>query len=122
MLKGIRVVELGTFITGPLAAMMLADLGAEVIKVERPEGDPFRRAFGADYGPAFTAYNRNKKSVVLNTSRSEDRDALVKLVASADVLIDNMRPAALEKLGLGEPALGLENPTLIHCSDRKSNV
>jgi crotonobetainyl-CoA:carnitine CoA-transferase CaiB-like acyl-CoA transferase len=116
MLSGIRVVELGNFITGPLAAMMLADLGADVIKVERPEGDPFRRAFGQDYGPAFTAYNRNKKSVVLDTAKPDDREALARLVASADVLIDNMRPAALEKLGLGEPALGEKNPRLIHCS------
>ena len=83
MLSGIRVVELGNFITGPLAAMMLADLGADVIKVERPEGDPFRRAFGQDYGPAFTAYNRNKKSVVLDTAKPDDREALARLVASA---------------------------------------
>ena len=76
MLSGIRVVELGNFITGPLAAMMLADLGADVIKVERPEGDPFRRAFGQDYGPAFTAYNRNKKSVVLDTAKPDDREEI----------------------------------------------
>ena len=67
MLEGVRVIELGNFITGPLAAMMLADLGAEVIKVERPEGDPFRRGHGSTYGPAFVAYNRNKKSVVIDT-------------------------------------------------------
>ncbi len=116
MLEGIRVIELGNFITGPLAAMMLADLGAEVIKVERPEGDPFRRAFGADYGPAFTAYNRNKKSVVLDTSKPEDKAALAALVASADVLIDNFRPSALDRLGLGEPALREKHPRLVHCS------
>ncbi len=116
MLEGVRVVELGNFITGPLAAMMLGDLGAEVIKVERPQGDPFRRAFGADYGPAFTAYNRNKKSVVLDTARQADREALTALVASADVLIDNFRPAALKKLGLAEPELGARRPALIHCS------
>ena len=116
MLQGTRVIELGNFITGPLAAMMLADLGAEVIKVERPEGDPFRRAFGADYGPAFTAYNRNKKSVVLDTAKPADREALGALVASADVLIDNFRPSALEKLGLGEPSLGRKHPKLVHCS------
>ncbi len=116
MLEGIRVIELGNFITGPLAAMMLGDLGAEVIKVERPEGDPFRRAFGGDYGPAFTAYNRNKKSVVLDTSKPDDKAALAALVASADALIDNFRPAALEKLGHGEPALGAQHPRLIHCS------
>ena len=116
MLEGVRVVELGNFITGPLAAMMLADLGAEVIKVERPEGDPFRKGHGGQYGPAFVAYNRNKKSVVLNTTKAEDRSQLLELVASADVLIDNFRPAVLDKMGLDSKTLEARNPKLIHCS------
>ena len=116
MLEGLRVVELGNFITGPLAAMMLADLGAEVIKVERPEGDPFRRGHGGQYGPAFVAYNRNKKSVVLDTTTPEDRKALLELVAGADVLIDNFRPAVLDKMGLDAATLEARNPRLIHCS------
>ena len=116
MLEGLRVVELGNFITGPLAAMMLADLGAEVIKVERPEGDPFRRGHGGQYGPAFVAYNRNKKSVVLDTTKPEDRKALLELVACADVLIDNFRPAVLDKMGLDAATLEARNPRLIHCS------
>jgi formyl-CoA transferase len=116
MLEGIRVVELGNFITGPLAGMMLADLGAEVIKVERPEGDPFRRGHGSLYGPAFAAYNRNKKSVVLDTATPEGRAALRALVAKADVLIDNFRPAILAKLGLGATTLKRDNPRLVHCS------
>ena len=116
MLEGLRVVELGNFITGPLAAMMLADLGAEVIKVERPEGDPFRRGHGGQYGPAFVAYNRNKKSVVLDTTKPEDRKALLVLVACADVLIDNFRPAVLDKMGLDAATLEARNPRLIHCS------
>jgi formyl-CoA transferase len=116
MLEGLRVVELGNFITGPLAAMMLADLGAEVIKVERPEGDPFRRGHGGQYGPAFVAYNRNKKSIVLDTTKPEDRAALLDLVASADVLIDNFRPAVLDKMGLDSATLQARNPRLIHCS------
>ena len=116
MLEGIRVVELGNFITGPLAAMMLADLGAEVIKVERPEGDPFRRGHGSTYGPAFAAYNRNKKSIVLDTATPQGRASLAALVDTADVLIDNFRPGVLEKLGLAPDALRARNPRLIHCS------
>lgn len=116
MLEGIRIVELGNFITGPLASMLLADLGAEVIKVERPEGDPFRRGHGTTYGPAFAAYNRNKKSVVINTSTPEGRATLLKLVDTADVLIDNYRPGVNEKIGLNYAALSARNPRLIQCS------
>jgi formyl-CoA transferase len=116
MLEGIRVIELGNFITGPLAAMLLADLGAEVIKVERPEGDPFRRGHGTTYGPAFAAYNRNKKSVVLDTTKPEGREQLLKLVDTADVLIDNFRPGVNEKIGLSYDALSARNPRLIQCS------
>src|SRR5438045_9512004 len=72
-LAGIRVVEQGTFITGPCAGMMLADLGADVIKVESPEGDPYRAYQGGQYSPHFQAYNRNKRSVALDMKRSEER-------------------------------------------------
>ncbi len=116
MLRGIRVVELGNFITGPLAAMMLADLGAEVIKVERPEGDPFRRGHGSTYGPAFAAYNRNKKSVVIDTTTPKGRADLLALIDTADVLIDNFRPGVIEKLGLAPDVLRARNPRLIQCS------
>ena len=116
MLSGIRVVELGNFITGPLAAMMLADLGAEVIKVERPEGDPFRRGHGSTYGPAFAAYNRNKKSVVIDTGKPRGREDLLALIDTADVLIDNFRPGVIEKLGLAPDVLRARNPRLIQCS------
>ncbi len=116
MLEGIRVIELGNFITGPLASMLLADLGAEVIKVERPEGDPFRRGHGTTYGPAFAAYNRNKKSVVLDTTKPEGRATLLKLIDTADVLIDNFRPGVNEKIGLAHAALRARNPRLIQCS------
>jgi crotonobetainyl-CoA:carnitine CoA-transferase CaiB-like acyl-CoA transferase len=116
MLSGIRVVELGNFITGPLAAMMLADLGAEVIKVERPEGDPFRRGHGSTYGPAFAAYNRNKKSVVIDTTTPQGRADLLALIDTADVLIDNFRPGVIEKLGLAPDVLRARNPRLIQCS------
>ena len=73
MLSGIRVIDLGSFITAPLAAMMLGDLGADVIKVERPEGDPFRNSHGGQYGATFLAFNRNKRGIVLDTAEPADR-------------------------------------------------
>ena len=72
-LAGIRVLEQGTFITGPCAGMMLADLGADVIKIESPEGDPYRAYQGAQYSPHFQAYNRNKRSLALDMKLKGDR-------------------------------------------------
>jgi crotonobetainyl-CoA:carnitine CoA-transferase CaiB-like acyl-CoA transferase len=116
MLNGIRVIELGTVITAPLTGMMLADFGADVIKVERPEGDPFRGSHGGSYSPTFVAYNRNKRSVVLDLTSQDDRTALLALIDGADVLLDNFRPGVLDKLGLAPDALRLRNPRLIQCS------
>jgi crotonobetainyl-CoA:carnitine CoA-transferase CaiB-like acyl-CoA transferase len=116
MLEGVRVLELGTTITAPLAAMLLADLGADVIKIERPEGDPFRSFRGGKYSPHFIAFNRNKRSVVLDLTQPSERHKLHELLATADVLIDNVRPNVLPRVGL-EPALLRERfPRLIHCS------
>ena len=100
MLQGIRVIDLGSFITAPLAAMMLGDLGADVIKVERPEGDPFRRGDGSQYSATFVAYNRNKRSIVIDSTTPAGREAQMKLIDSADVVIDNYRTPVLIKLGL----------------------
>lgn len=116
MLEGIRVIELGTVITAPLAGMLLADLGADVIKVERPSGDPFRWARGQGYGPSFVAYNRNKRSIVLDLSTNEDSQLLLQLVDSADVLLDNFRPGVLGRLGLEPAVLRERNPRLVQCS------
>ena len=116
MLEGIRVIEMGAFITAPLAAMMLGDLGADVIKIEPPEGDSFRRGHGSLYGSTFLAYNRNKRSVVLDLTDAVARRTLGKLVAGADVLIDNFRPEALKKLGVDHESMGAANPRLVHCS------
>lgn len=116
MLAGIRVIDLGSFITAPLAAMMLGDLGADVIKVERPEGDPFRSSHGSKYGATFLAFNRNKRSIVLDTGDPAGRERLARLVATADVLIDNYRPGVLAKIGLEPKALGERHPRLVHCS------
>jgi crotonobetainyl-CoA:carnitine CoA-transferase CaiB-like acyl-CoA transferase len=117
ILKDIRVVELGTYITGPAAGMHLADLGADVIKVERPgSGDPFRAFKGGLYSPHFQTYNRNKRSIALDTAKPEDRAVLHDLVATADVFIQNFRPGVAEKLGAGEDDLRRVRPDLIYCA------
>ena len=116
MLEGVRVVELGTTITAPLAAMMLGDLGADVVKVERPEGDPFRAFRGGTYSPHFVAYNRNKRSIVLDLTTDPGRRDLARILETADVLIDNLRPSALARVGLDPAALHDRHPRLIHCS------
>jgi crotonobetainyl-CoA:carnitine CoA-transferase CaiB-like acyl-CoA transferase len=87
VLSGIRVVEQGTFITGPCAGMMLADLGADVVKVESPTGDPYRSYQGGQFSPHFQAYNRNKRSIALDLNAPADRKVFDELIASADVYI-----------------------------------
>jgi len=117
ILKDIRVIELGTYITGPAAGMHLADLGADVIKVERPGvGDPFRAFKGGLYSPHYQTYNRNKRSIALDTKKPEDLETLHQLVADADVFIQNFRPGVAEKLGAGEEDLRAVNPSLIYCA------
>lgn len=116
MLEDIRVIELGTVITAPLAAMLLGDMGAEVIKVERPGGDPLRNSHGGAYDATYLAYNRNKSSVVLDLAAAADREIMRRLIADADVFIDNLRPGGLEKLDLGAATLRADNPRLVHCS------
>ena len=116
VLAGVRVVEHGTFITGPAASMLLADLGAEVIKVEQPAGDPFRAFRGGLYSPHYQTYNRNKKSVTLDTRQKDDLARFEALVAEADVYIQNFRPGVAEKIGAGEARLRELNPRLIYCA------
>jgi crotonobetainyl-CoA:carnitine CoA-transferase CaiB-like acyl-CoA transferase len=117
ILKNIRVVEMGTYITGPAAAMHLGDLGADVIKVERPgEGDPFRAFKGGLYSPHYQTYNRNKRSIALDTKDPADLTLFHDLIAGADVFIQNFRPGVAEKLGAGEDDLRAINPRLIYCA------
>jgi crotonobetainyl-CoA:carnitine CoA-transferase CaiB-like acyl-CoA transferase len=116
VLAGVRVVEQGTFITGPAASMLLADLGADVIKVEQPAGDPFRAFRGGTYSPHYQTYNRNKKSVTLDTRQPGDLARFDALVAEADVYIQNFRPGVADKLGAGEARLRELNPRLIYCA------
>lgn len=116
-LRSIRVVEMGTYITGPAAAMQLADLGADVIKVERPgEGDPFRAFKGGLYSPHFQTYNRNKRSIALDTRKADDLALFHDLIREADVFIQNFRPGVAEKMGAGEEALRAIHPGLIYCA------
>jgi crotonobetainyl-CoA:carnitine CoA-transferase CaiB-like acyl-CoA transferase len=117
VLSGVTVLEMGTFITGPAAGMLLADLGAEVIKIEQPgAGDPFRAFNGGLYSPHFQTYNRNKRSITLNTKDAADLSAFDELVARADVFIQNFRPGVAEKLSVGPKRLQAINPALVYCS------
>jgi crotonobetainyl-CoA:carnitine CoA-transferase CaiB-like acyl-CoA transferase len=117
VLEGVTVLEQGTFITGPAAGMLLADLGAEVIKIEQPgSGDPFRAFRGGLYSPHFQTYNRNKKSITLNTKNAEDAAAFDELVRGADVYLQNFRPGAAERLGAGWERLHGLNPRLVYCA------
>jgi crotonobetainyl-CoA:carnitine CoA-transferase CaiB-like acyl-CoA transferase len=117
VLQGLRVIELGTFITGPYAGMLLANLGADVIKVEQPQtGDPFRNYEGSLYSPQFCAYNVNKRSVTINLKDARGRELLYKLAAEADVFIENYRPGVADQLGVGWDHLKSACPKLIYCS------
>jgi formyl-CoA transferase len=116
-LEDIKVVEIGTMVTAPLAAMLLAQLGADVIKVENPAGgDPFRRSTGGDYSPNFIAYNQNKRSIQLDLASAQGKTELLDLLAAADVLIENFRPGVMHRLGLTAEVLQRANPRLVHCS------
>ncbi|MGE5722949.1 MAG: CaiB/BaiF CoA transferase family protein [Sphingomonadales bacterium] len=116
VLADVRVLEMGTFITGPAAGMLLGDLGADVVKIEHPDGDPFRAFKGGLYSPHFQTYNRNKRSITLNTKLPEDLTALDALIADADVFIQNFRPGVAQRLGVDAERLLQLNPRLIYCS------
>lgn len=114
-LKGIRVIEIGTLIAAPFAARMLAEFGAEVIKIEAPgDGDPIRKWRKLHQGTSLWWYlqSRNKKSISVNLKSAEGIDLVKRLLAKADVLIENFKPGALEKLGLGWDVLHALNPAL----------
>ena len=119
-LEGILVADFSRVLAGPLAAMVLGDLGAEVIKVERPQGDD-TRSWGPPWAPDgtstyFQSVNRNKRSVVLDLADAGDRELAAALIARADVLIENFRPGTLERFGLGDEAMRASNPRLVSCS------
>ncbi|PVH27278.1 CaiB/BaiF CoA transferase family protein [Pararhodobacter oceanensis] len=118
-LDGIRVVDLTRVLSGPFCSMLLGDMGAEVIKVEPPEGgDPVRQQGGMQDGLSwyFASFNRNKKSVTLNLRDAGDMALLRQLIEGADVLVENYRPGVLDKMGLDATTLEQLNPRLVTCS------
>jgi CoA:oxalate CoA-transferase len=118
-LSGIKVVDMSRIISGPFSGMILADFGAEVIKVEAPSGDASRvgMLFGTKgENPYFVGLNRNKRSVVLNLKTDEGKEVLLDMVKDADALIENFRPGVMERLGLGYEELAKVNPGLIYAS------
>src|SRR5580692_10337060 len=116
-LDGIKIFEFASYVSGPYAGMLLSDLGAEVVKVETPDGgDPFRMWGKTDYNGTFGSMNRNKKSVTLDLKSDSGRAAARKLALSTDVIIENFRAGAMDRLGLSYETLSADNPRLIYCS------
>src|SRR5690349_4537199 len=117
-LDGIRVIELANFIAGPLAGTLLADMGADVVKIEPPQGDMGRAMppLTNDESVSFVALNRNKRSLVLDLKRDEAREIVLKLAAASDVFLEAYRPGALEKLGLGPQHVRAVNPRIVYTS------
>ena len=117
-LKGCRVVELAHIMAGPVCGLMLADMGAEVVKVEKVAGDDTRRMLPPDVkgeAAAFMMMNRNKRGIALDLKHQDGREALLRLLDRADVVIENYRKGTMEKLGLGYETLKARNPGLIYC-------
>ncbi len=117
-LAGIRVIELANFIAGPLAGTLLADMGADVIKIEPPKGDMGRAMppRSHDESVSFVALNRNKRSLVLDLKQPAARDILLKLAATSDAVVEAYRPGALEKIGLGAADVKAVNPKIVYTS------
>ena len=119
-LTGIRILDLSRVLSGPFATMTLADLGAEVIKVESPAKGDDTRSYGPPFvageSTYFLAINRSKLGITLDFKRPQGRELLLRLLGSSDVLIENFRPGALENAGLGYESLSNKYPRLIYCS------
>ena len=117
-LAGVRILDLTTVVMGPAATQLLGDLGAEVIKVEGPEGDSLRRIGPARHpsmGTLFLQSNRNKKSIVLDLKKPEDKAHLLELASKTDALMTNIRPNGLKRLGLDYGAVSKVNPSIVYC-------
>ena len=109
VLEGVRVIDFGQYIAGPMAAMLLGDQGADVVRVDPPGGPRWNT-------PANATWNRNKRSIALDLKQDGDRETARQLIAGADVVIENFRPGVMERLGLGAAAMTAANPRLIYCS------
>jgi crotonobetainyl-CoA:carnitine CoA-transferase CaiB-like acyl-CoA transferase len=118
VLKDITIIECATYVTGPYATALLADLGARVIKIESPpDGDPYRYfAPGEYYSPNFAHLHRNKESIMLDLKSPEGKKVCLELAQKADVFVENFRPGVADRLGIGYEALKALNPKLIYCS------
>ena len=117
-LEGIRVVDLTRILSGPFCSMFLADMGAEVIKIEDPDGGDSVREQGEKvngYSLYFASFNRNKRSVTLDLRSAEGKDVLRKLIARADVVVNNYRPGVMDKMGFGRDVLRAIKPDIISC-------
>ncbi len=117
LLAGIKVIEFTHMVMGPAAGLVLADLGADVTKVEPVGGDKTRRLRGSGAG-YFSMYNRNKKSLAIDLKSPQGKEIALKLIDEADVFIENFRPGALDKLGFDYATLSARNPRLIYCSEK----
>lgn len=117
-LSGIRVIEVGRYVSAPMTSVMLSDLGAQVIKVENPSGgDPFRNWSHSDgYSPNFRSLNRNKMSLSLDVTSDKGREVLLKLLGTADVVIENFRDGQADRWGWGYEVVSKLNPQIIYCS------
>jgi len=116
-LAGVRVVEFTHMVMGPMCGLALADLGADVVKIEPVKGDNTRRLLGSGAG-YFPMYNRNKRSLCVDLKSERGHAVAMKLISGADVLIENFRPGAMDKLGFGYEALSVRFPALIYCSEK----
>ena len=116
-LAGVRVVEFSHMVMGPTCGMILGDLGAEVIKVEPISGDNTRRLIGTGAG-FFRMFNRNKKSIAIDLTDRDGLAAVERLIASADVLIENFKPGTMAKYGLDYPTLSAKHPRLIYVAHK----
>lgn len=116
-LAGIKVIEIASYVTGPFASQLLADMGADVVKIEEPKrGDPFRGWGEKNYSATFCSLNRNKRSLTLDLRHDQAREIVLKLAAQGDVLIQNFRPGVMEKRGLGYEEVRKVNSKLVYCS------